>query len=164
MNGEKHTEFLEMLRRCSNIMFRVCYMFTDRKPESIKDLYQDIVADAWVGYGSFRNMSAETTWIYRVALNRALQNIRHSERRPRLVELDDAIYASLSESARDPLVERLYELIDCLEPSDKALILLYLDNQGISRMAEINGCSKNTVKHRLTRIRNKLIEINENEQ
>ena len=76
MNGEKHTEFLEMLRRCSNIMFRVCYMFTDRKPESIKDLYQDIVADAWVGYGSFRNKSAETTWIYRVALNRALQNIR----------------------------------------------------------------------------------------
>ena len=34
---------MEMLRRSDSTIFKICLMFTDRDPENVKDMYQDIV-------------------------------------------------------------------------------------------------------------------------
>ena len=154
-----------MVRRNSGIVFKVCLVFSDRRSESIRDLYQDIMLDLCNGYPSFRGESAESTWVYRVALNRALHNRRSDRRRQCYVELTremcDTI-ALLPES--DPMVERLYELVDRLEPEDRALILLYLDGYKPRQMAEICGCADSTVKNRITIIRKKLKKMNQDEE
>jgi len=42
-----------------------------------KDLFQDIVCQLWRSYPKYRGDAQFSTWMYRVALNTALMNIRH---------------------------------------------------------------------------------------
>lgn len=156
---------MAMVRRNSGIVLKVCLAFSNRRSESIRDLYQDIMYDLCKGYSTFRGESEESTWVYRVALNRALRNRQAKRQRLHFVALTQEIIdrlALIDES--DPLLERLYGLIDKLEPTDRALILLYLDNCSIRQMAIINGCSENTIKNRISMIRNKLKALNQDEE
>lgn len=165
MKRATHRELMAMVRRNNGIVLKVCLAFSDRQSESIKDLYQDIMQDLCSGYHSFRSESEESTWVYRVALNRALRNHRSEHRRLRYVELTPELCDTLAVLAEaDPLVERLYELIDLLAPTDKALILLYLDRCTTQQMAEICGCAEITIKKRIAKIREKLIKLNQNEE
>lgn len=156
-------DFLKMLHDSEAIIFRVCLMFTDRHTEEINDLYQEIVLNAWDGYRRFRGRSSVTTWIYRVALNTAVNRARSARREHLTTGLDESICNNLAESADNELVERLYELIDRLEADDKKLIYLYLDSVPIRQIAHIVGRPTSTVKKHLKRIKQELIKLNENE-
>ncbi len=156
-------DFLKMLHDSEAIIFRVCLMFTSRHTEEMNDLYQEIVLNAWDGYRRFRSKSSFTTWIYRVALNTAVNCVRSTRRKPLITVLDESIYNNLAESAGDVLVERLYELIDRLGAEDKKLIFLYLDSVPIRQIAQIAGRPESTVKKHLKRIKQELIRLNENE-
>ena len=171
MDKNCDNEFVEMLRRCDGIIFRVCLMFApgarsrrraDRMA-SVGDLYQDIVATLWHKRHLFRGESSESTWVYRVALNTALMQNRRRLKAPPFALLDDDTVCSIAGSASDELVERLYELLDMLPADDKALMLLYLDGLSVKEMASIRSCAESSVKNRLTLIRKKLIKLNEDE-
>ena len=153
-----------MLGRCEYTVFKVCYMFTDRKKDHVLDLFQEVVYNLWRGYGDFRRESCESTWVYRVALNTALMHKRRHRRAPVMVTLDEATYHTLAESAKDELVERLYELIDLLKDEDKELIFLYLDGLTAKEAAEVTGKAESTVKNRLQKIKQELKKMNENEE
>lgn len=153
-----------MVRRCNGTVLRVCLMFGGKDGECLKDLYQDIMYDLCRGHPTFRGESDEKTWVYRVAFNRAMLTRRTESRHPRYVTLDAATCDMVAEPANDPLVERLHELIDLLGPTDKRLVLLYLDGLNTAQMSDILGCAESTVRNQLTKIRNKLKQLNENER
>lgn len=154
-------DFSETIRRCEGTIFRICLMFTNRQPEEVKDLYQDIAYNAWMGYRKFRRDSDANTWIYRVAFNTALRKKTTRRKNPPIVSLDDTAYSNLAESAGNELVERLYELIDLLKPDDKKMIFLYLDGVSAKEMSHIVGRPVSTVKKHLQRIKQTLIKLND---
>lgn len=160
-NGQQ--AFVEMLRRCDSTIFRVCLMFTDRKPENIRDMYQDIVCELWESWPRFRGMSSPNTWVYRIALNTAVSQLRHRTLSPMFSSLDDAMYSTLAEEAHDGMVERLYELIDQLSDGEKALLTLYLDRKTAKEIGFTLGISEAAVNHRIGRIKQKLITLNKKE-
>ena len=155
-----HTEFEQMLHRSQGILFKVCLAFTDRQHESVENLYQEIVLNLWRGWDKFRGESDEKTWVYRVAFNTAATEFRKTKRegRDRFVALDENIVDTIAEET-DPMRELLYELIDLLDDGDKEMLLLHLDYNSYAKMACIIGCSESTVKHRMTSIKEKMVEL-----
>jgi RNA polymerase sigma-70 factor (ECF subfamily) len=159
----EHIAFLEMLRRCDSTIFKVCLMFTDRDPENIKNMYQDIVCTLWESWPSFKGQSKENTWVYRVAFNTAVSQVRRRSISPMFTQLDDDTYNNLAEESQNSIIERLYELIDRLSPDEKTIILLYLDRVPAREMGTTLGISEAAVNHRIERIKNKLKYLNEND-
>ena len=103
-----------MLRRSDSTIFKICLMFTDRDPENVKDMYQDIVCSLWESWPRFRGQCKENTWVYSIAFNTAVSQVRHRAIMPMFLPLDDDTYNNLAEESHNGLIERLYELIDRL--------------------------------------------------
>ncbi len=156
--------FLEMLRQCDSTIFKVCLMFTDRNPENVKDMYQDIVCSLWESWPNFRHQCSANTWVYRIAINTAISQIRHRSLSPMFSSLTDETYHNLADENKNPLVDELYTLINRLLPNEKALLLLYLDSVPARDIGFALGITEAAVNHRIARIKTKLKKLNENEQ
>lgn len=161
MNDKQEEQFLEMLARCERTVFKVCLFYTDRQPDNIRDMYQDIVCNLWKAWSSFRGDSTENTWVYRIVLNTGATQLRRRSRAPSIIRLTDEMVQSLVDRGQEELADRLYRLIDCLGKADKSLILLYLDGLPYKEIASITGIAENTARKRVERIKQKLITLNE---
>lgn len=156
----RQEEFLGFLSRCERTVFKVCLTYTDRQPDSVRDLYQEIVCNLWQAWPRFRRESSENTWVYRIALNTAAAQLRKRSRTPAIVQLTDEMVATLVDQQHEELENKLYRLIDQLGTADKSLILLYLDNIPYIQIADIVGISETTARKRVERIKQKLIKLN----
>lgn len=61
-----------------------------------------------------------------------------------------------SDDKDDPQVEALYKAIDTLNASEKAIIMMYLDNFSYAEIAYVTNISETYVGVKLNRIRKKL--------
>lgn len=59
MRDQRESEFIEMLVRCERTLFKVCLFYTDRQPDNVRDMYQDIVCNLWQAWPNFRHESKE---------------------------------------------------------------------------------------------------------
>ncbi|MCQ2260945.1 MAG: sigma-70 family RNA polymerase sigma factor [Bacteroidales bacterium] len=162
---KRYNEFEEMLCRSQRILYHVCLAYTDKQPESIDDLYQEIVSNLWHGWPKFRGKSDTATWVYRVALNTAKSELRKLQRRGDrdTVPIDARLCDTLADEAADPRIERLYSLIDLLPADEKELVFLYLDDLTHAQIAAVTGTSEGAAKQHIYRIRQKLILLNSQE-
>lgn len=156
--------FLEMLHQCNSTIFRICLMFTDRNPENVKDMYQDIVCTLWESWPRFRHQCSANTWVYRIALNTAVSQMRHRSLSPMFLSLNNETYHNLADENSNFLMDELYALIDQLPTDEKVLLTLYLDSIPARDIGLALGITEAAVNHRIARIKKKLIKLNENEQ
>ena len=145
-----------MLLRMRSVLYRFCLAYTDGPPANVDDLYQKIVSKLWNGWGSFRNESDETTWVYRVAINTVRMEYREQQHSVTFVPLDSQLLDSLADDSGDEQLETLYHLIDRLPDLDKQITLLYIDDLTHAQIADLVGMSENAVKQRIYRIKLKL--------
>ena len=161
---KRQKEFMEMLNSCQGTIMKICLVYTDRQPSSIKDLYQNIVCSLWECYPRFRNSSKPNTWVYRIALNTAYLQHRSHRNAPRFIELDENMPECVSDTGDNEIVDRLYQLIDMLDNDEKRLAFLYLDRLSLRDIAKVLGTTDTIVKHRIHHLKLKLKKLNENEQ
>ncbi|MFC0772623.1 RNA polymerase sigma factor [Terrimonas alba] len=151
-------KFIELVNDYRALIFKVCNLYC-RDPESCRDLFQEVVLQLWKSYAGFRKESADSTWIYKVALNTAISNLRKENRSPhkKPLDLEELEIPDLS-IATDENESRklLHQAIDRLSEIEKAIILLYLDEKSYDEISEIIGISTSNVGVRLNRIKNKL--------
>jgi len=156
MTFDHNKYFEEVIREHRILILKVCIMFSYDEAGQ-KDLYQDICINIWKGLPSFKGRSQLSTWLYRVALNTALSQGKKHHRNPlyqaEMVEniADDHI----SEDQEDK-IKALYAGIDQLKASEKAIILLYLEEKSYEEIADIIGISAGNVSVKLVRIKRKL--------
>ena len=162
MYEDDHSEqrFVETISEYESVILRVCLAFTDRRPENVRDMYQEIVYNLWKGFPAFRGDSKVSTWVYKVALNTAVSQLRRAALLPPRIILDEARLADLAEECRDEIIERLYELIDMLDTMDKSLIFMYLDKVPTRGIAAAMNMSEYAVRQRISRIKQKLVKYN----
>ena len=156
-------DFVDMLSRSESMLYEVCMMYTDHSVEQVHDLFQEIACRLWEGYPGFRGESKETTWVWRVAVNTARMSLRKERRRPVTERLPEALCETMAEEPPDPLVERLYELIDRLPHDDKTLLAHYLNDMPVSDIAEVMHRSKRSVERRISELKTTLKRMNETE-
>ena len=132
-------------------IYSVCYMFSNDADE-VADLFQEVLVKLWNGYGSFQGKSDIKTWIYRVTLNTCI-TIDRKKRRNRKAELSMDVDYFDSQEQETAQVRILHERIARLQPLDRAIILLWLEQISYGEIGEIVGISAKNVSVRLARIR-----------
>ena len=154
-------EFTELINNHRALIFKVCNLYCSY-PESRKDLFQEVVLQLWKSFPGFRKESANSTWIYRVALNTAISNFRKELKKPEkrpltLLEFDIPDVSGVSEKEEDR--STLNQAITKLTEIEKAVIMLYLDEKTYEEIGEIIGISNSNLGVRINRIKNKLSEL-----
>jgi RNA polymerase sigma-70 factor (ECF subfamily) len=158
-------EFTKNINSHIGILHKICNTYFFRNP-NIEDYKQEILIRLWKAYPNFRNQSLFSTWMYRVALNSAIDIIRKLCGQPLFTELSNTelkmpIDEILTESDRK---DRLYFAISQLNDIEKAITLLYLDDYSYDEIAEIIGLSKSNVGVKISRIKKQLvIKLNSHE-
>ena len=126
-------------------------MFSNDADE-VADLFQEVLVKLWNGYDSFQGNSDIKTWIYRVTLNTCITIDRKKRRRNRAMLSMDVDYFD-SQEQETAQVRILHERIARLQPLDRAIILLWLEQISYGEIGEIVGISAKNVSVRLARIR-----------
>jgi len=151
-NSEK--DFEQLVRQQTSTVYSVCYMFAANKIEA-DDLFQEILINLWRGFDKFRHESNPSTWVYRVSLNTCISHKR--KRRIETSPLEGAgIESAYDDIERSPQSRLLHQRIRQLEPFDRAIVLLWLEDMPYDEIGAIVGLSVKAVGVRLMRIREKL--------
>jgi RNA polymerase sigma-70 factor (ECF subfamily) len=147
----KEKEFTVLIEQNRGIVFKVIRLYV-RHDEDERDLFQEIIFQAWRSFPNFKGDSKFSTWLYRVALNTVLT----FKRRPQLVipheNLSD-LKVSSGEKNQQEETEALYIAIRELNEIDRMIISLHLDGYENEEIADISGLTKNNVAVKLHRIK-----------
>jgi len=157
MKNVKEKQFEELVKQYKRTIYSVCYMFS-RDNEEINDLFQEILVRLWLGFDQFEQRSSVNTWVYRIALNTAINSDKRAKRRPQTVPLSTDIDPYDPQDSSLEQVRQLYELINQLDVMDRGLVLLWLEGIGYDEIAAIMGITVANVGIKLHRIKEKLVQ------
>lgn len=154
--------FATLLHEHRRVVFKVAGLYS-RSAADRDDLVQEISAQLWRSFGSYDEARAKfSTWLYRIALNVAISQAR----RDRWSEADrfeplethhlETVGGGEGIAEPDERLTALYALIGQLDPLNRALILLYLEDRNYTEMAEILGISETNVATKISRIKQNL--------
>ncbi len=161
---DRDTQFRALIDANKDRVYRICSCYVG-DPDARKDAYQDVLVHLWKSMDSFEGRSQLSTWIYRVAVNTCLGYLRTEKRRKKVFDEDASVETgeiadeSPGSMQTESDVERLYACIGQLEPVDRALVSLYLEDVSSREMAEILGISEGNVRVKLHRVKKSLKEI-----
>lgn len=157
MKCDKNT-FAEILEKHRGIIHKVSMLYTNNR-EDQEDLFQDICFQICRSYNTFRDEAQFSTWLYRVALNTAISQVRKNRSKTTSETFYENIhYASMKNDDSSGQVQNLFKAISRLNKIDKALILLWLEEKSYEEIANILGISKSNVSVKLVRIKRSLSE------
>jgi RNA polymerase sigma factor (sigma-70 family) len=151
--------FIQLIQDYKGVIYKILYSFC-KDAEERKDLQQEILIQLW---RSFKNNSEKATlagWVYRVALNVAISHYRKEvKRKVSRASLDEIIYDIHNDNylnQLNPHLNELYLFIHRLDPFNKALIMLYLEEKSYKEIEEILGISETNVGTKINRIKKEL--------
>ena len=162
MNNDKEHQFELLVREHKRTIYTVCYMFSHNKTE-VEDLFQEILIRLWNGFDHYEGRSSARTWVYRVALNTAINQDKKERRRIETVPLTVDINPFEADDPKTQQVRKLHDLISQLELIDRSLVLLWLEGISYDEIGAIIGITPNNVGVRLARIKEKLVKMSKNE-
>lgn len=156
-------DFLQIIKDNQGIIHKVCNIYCDDQ-EDRNDLFQEIVAQLWKSFPSFRQESKVTTWMYRVALNTAITSFKKQKRRPdqnRLTYENFQIKDENYDHETEENIQLLHRAVEHLTGVEKSIIILFLEDKKYEEIAEITGITQNYVRVKMNRIKKKLKKIME---
>lgn len=145
---ESINDHLDIIHKVSNV-----YAHTT---EDREDLFQEIIYQLWRSYGSYRKEAKFSTWMYRVAINTALMTLRKCspDYENLAIPVETIKYEEQTGSGEE--IEILYKAINQLNCSEKAIILLYLEQKSYREIAEVIGLTEKNISVKIVRIKEKL--------
>lgn len=158
-------KFLELANENRNKILRVCRAYS-WNPVDQDDLYQEILFQIWRSLPGLKEKQFANTWLYRVAINTAISFVRkRASRSDRIVYVENASLTRAIESQQaneernDERIANLYAAIFKLDPIEKALVTLFLEDLTYEQMAEVTGISASNVGVMLHRAKKKLSSL-----
>ena len=140
------------------LIMHLCRAYS-RDEESLKDLVQEVTLQLWRSHKSFKGNSQLSTWVYRVTLNVCLSHSKKLKRKPDTISLDYGISKSEEVDPEQEQIEKLYRGIRQLKESDRAIILLYLEDKSYKDMSDILGITVSNVGVKVNRLKEKLKQL-----
>lgn len=154
-----------LLRRHYDTVRAVCHRIVINSADA-DDATQMALISIVRALPSFDGRSKFSTWIYRIATNAALDEIRRIRRRP-VPTHDGAMYDSVGRDVSDPVDAQLdvsAALAQIPEDYRAALVLRHIADLEYEEIAEILGVPIGTVRSRISRGRAQLGHILGNQE
>lgn len=149
------------MRRYQRLIWRVCYRFMGNGDDA-EDLTQEVFFKVYRNLASFAGRSTFKTWIYRIAINTAQNELRARARRPQESETEMETVAEFmpaAETVEETILEkgrkeRLAAAFATLRPDD-VQILRYKDieQKQYDEIADLLGIGLSAAKMRVQRAR-----------
>lgn len=151
-------EFQDLLSNNNNIINKICRAYTNDL-EDFNDYKQECIVQLWKSFDSFRGASKVSTWVYRVCLNVCLSQLRIKKRRVSTVSNINVDFKDDYDSTEEEKLHMIYQAIRLLKESDRAIIVLYLEDKSYKEMAEILGITVTNVGAKVNRVKGQLKSI-----
>jgi RNA polymerase sigma-70 factor (ECF subfamily) len=152
------TLFTALIRKHGGIVRRIASTYCSNSADRA-DLAQDIYAHLWRSWPRYDRVRPFPTWMYRVALNVAISHLRESYRRNAVMSpwQDEHLdIAGTDDTENTQLVQALPKLIAGLDPMNRALLVLYVDDRSHRDIADILGISESNVGTKISRLKQRL--------
>ena len=176
INGD-NSAFEMLMEKHMGIIYNIALRMAANQDDA-EDMTQEIMIKIFRSLSSFKGNSKFSTWIYRVAVNTCLDELKRKKNKKHL-SLDAEISGDDGEGQLEikddsPSPEKLAEqnelrdmvaaAVKLLSDEHRAVIVLRdIRGMSYSEIAEILGCSDGTVKSRISRARAQLKMILEKE-
>jgi RNA polymerase sigma-70 factor (ECF subfamily) len=167
---EDTSAYEELVSRYYSKIYGLIYgMLSSR--EDAEDVTQEVFVKAWKALGHFREQASFYTWIYRIAINRAI-NFRKRRNRRKTVQFEEfdpdikqaESYKEFSSKGSvlrkmnlSEFQKKMNDALLTLSDKHRAVVIMH-DVQGMSHteIAGILGCSEGTARSRLFYARKRL--------
>lgn len=158
MDSANKTHFVKVIQEHQGIINSICRIYyTDI--EDIKDAKQDIILQLWKSLPTFRNDSKISTWIYKVALNTILSKVKKDHKNSSQESLSESHLISPDhEFDTNDDIQQLLFLVNQLEATDKAIMILHFEGYTNKEIAEYLKLTATNISTRMNRIKTKLKE------
>ena len=157
MNLEKR--FTEIYNAHASKVFRLCMGYASGNEDLAKEWQQETFIKVWQHRKSFKGKSSIGTWIYRIAVNICLADLRKTNP---YTQVNDKLVVSdgteLEHTQKEEQLEQMYHCIGQLTQNNKTIILMELEEIPQSEIAETVGLKHGTLRTRLNRIRQSLLK------
>jgi RNA polymerase sigma-70 factor (ECF subfamily) len=162
------TAFLTVVDRYASRIFRTCYGIL-RNREDADEIAQEVFAKFYFSIQGFRGHCSLYAWTYRIAVNACYGLLREKRARRAYASdsLDDPLTLGLKAlSDGGPTPDRAAMQREFLNklmariPEDDRWLLMSKEVEGysIAELSEMTGLNVNTIKIRLFRVRQRLVE------
>ena len=154
-------ELIERITENQGAIHKICNVYANSR-EDRDDLKQEIILQLWKSYPSFQGKSKFSTWMYRIAFNTAITNIRKSKRHPIVEALsgtEQSIPAKEDIDYMDDDMNSLFKAIAKLKDVEKAIVTLYLEEKSYKEIGEIVGINEKNVSVKIARLKDKLKKL-----
>jgi RNA polymerase sigma-70 factor (ECF subfamily) len=133
--------------------------------EEVDDLIQLVFLNVFQSIKRFKGESAFSTWLFRITINVARQEIRVRGRHRRLssaiVEVGKVSSTSVRQTPESRVAnwERIYEILDRLSVKKRETFVLYMyEGYSLEEIARLLGSSVSTIGSRLQAGRREILE------
>lgn len=149
----------ELYVHTSDKIYRLLLRMT-RNPDAAFDLAQDAYLRAFSRIEQFNGDSSLGTWLYRIAVNEALQFMRRRDTLPLLSEASPLEASTPNEGERTTTRMDVKAALDLLDTRDRTILILrYQEGLDYREIAEVLDCAAGTVASRLNRARDRLRQV-----
>ena len=158
MSGIHADEFLKVIESHKGIIYKVANSYC-RDEENRKDLIQEIILQLWHSFSKYNDQYKITTWIYRISLNVSISFFRKTNRRAEISQPLPESILNLKEEYTPVYqheVEMLQRFIRELREIDRAIIILFLEENSHQEIAEMLGLTPTNISTRISRIKQQL--------
>ena len=154
--------FSELVSRYQKTVYRIILRMV-KSPDDADDLTQDTFVRAYRGLKTFKEEFDFHPWLYRIAVNQAI-NFLNKRKRQAAVDLDDVPETDVKQgpepespiqsASRQELLSHLEEALEQL-PEEQRTVFLLRVQEGLSyeEIAQVMETPKGTVMSRLARAR-----------
>ncbi|KEQ30949.1 hypothetical protein N180_08695 [Pedobacter antarcticus 4BY] len=149
--------FLKNINANKGIILKIVNLYADDS-EDRKDLYQEIIYQAWKAVQGFKGEAKFSTWLYKISLNVSLTYLGKLKKHVKTFK-NISIPAYEMPKELSERSDRLYRAIRQLNEVDRGLIMLHLDGYDNASISEITGITKNNAGVKLYRIKQQLTDI-----
>jgi len=133
--------------------------------EDVDDLMQLVFLNVFLSIKRFKGDSAFSTWLFRITINVARQEIRVRGRHRRLsgavVDVGRVTSTSVRQTPENRVAnwEHIYEILNRLSPKKRETFILYMyEGYSLEEIARLLGSSVSTIGSRLQAGRREILE------
>lgn len=168
--------YAALVTRYSDFVYTIVVRVVGNE-EDARDVAQEAFVRAYRALGRFRGDAKFSSWLYRIAVNRALTHLKQTRRRPVAMELGEVPHlertvapsVKRSDPARDlargERARAVRSAVDGLPPQYRTVVtLFYLEERSYKEVAAILGIPMGTLKTYLHRARAMLRQVLAEEQ
>tara|TARA_B100001250_G_scaffold412640_1_gene444424 strand:- start:250 stop:819 length:570 start_codon:yes stop_codon:yes gene_type:complete len=150
----------QLLEHYYDFVFSICRRVTGNINDA-NEATQETLISVVRNIASFKSTAKFSTWVYRIATNASLDEIRRKSRKPTTEFNEETVIAKTTPSLEDSIIDSI-DIDIALQrlPEEFRIVLVLRDQLGTSyeEIGEILDVPSGTVKSRIARARQKMKE------